>query len=119
MFDELEKSQSHLLLDQMERYFQRSHKGRERSSYIIPEPFFVHSDLTSAVQIADLLAYTISWGVRFGRMDSPARPELEDLADLVMKLRYCALRTINGQDSPWEIWSFTHIEDLRPRESEA
>ena len=64
VFDELEKSQSHLLIDQMHRYFADTAVGRRRSSRIIPEPFFVHSDLTTGVQIADLVAYVISWGFR-------------------------------------------------------
>ena len=54
VFDELEKSQSHLLIDQMHRYFEETAVGRHRASRIIPEPFFVHSDLTTGVQIADL-----------------------------------------------------------------
>ena len=61
VFDELEKSKSHLLIDQMHRYFEETAVGRHRASRIIPEPFFVHSDLTTGVQIADLLAYVISW----------------------------------------------------------
>ena len=46
VFDELEKSQSHLLTDQMRRYFADTVVGQQRSNRIIPEPFFVHSDLT-------------------------------------------------------------------------
>jgi len=46
VFDELDKSASHLLLDQMDKYFKRTAKGRYRAGLIIPEPFFVHSDLT-------------------------------------------------------------------------
>lgn len=57
VFDELEKSRCHLLVNQMEKYFLKTAKGRMRSSRVIPEPFFVHSDLTTAVQLADLVAY--------------------------------------------------------------
>ena len=46
VFDELEKSKSHLLIDQMHRYFANTAVGRRRADRIIPEPFFVHSDLT-------------------------------------------------------------------------
>ena len=67
VFDELEKSQSHILLEQMDRYFKSTANGRQRSNQIIPEPFFVHSDLTTGIQLADLIAYIISWGVRVGR----------------------------------------------------
>jgi hypothetical protein len=49
--DELEKSKSHILIGQAHRYFKDTHTGRHRSSRIIPEPFFVHSDLTTGIQI--------------------------------------------------------------------
>ena len=81
VFDELEKSQSHLLIDQMHRYFADTVVGQQRSSRIIPEPFFVHSDLTTGVQIADLVAYVISCGFRMARMNKPARPELSQLSN--------------------------------------
>ena len=73
VFDELEKSESHLLIDQMRRYFADTVVGQQRSNRIIPEPFFVHSDLTTGVQIADLVAYVISWGFRTPQMTKPAR----------------------------------------------
>ena len=112
VFDELEKSQSHLLIDQMHRYFEDTAVGQERSSRIIPEPFFVHSELTTGVQIADLVAYVISWGFRTSRMTKPERTELSNLSARVANLRYRAIR--NRMDNPvFEIWSFAHITDLR------
>lgn len=113
VFDELEKSQSHILVDQMEKYFLQTTPGRARSSHIIPEPFFVHSDLTTLVQVADLVAYIISWGVRVGQMKKPARPELNDLARQVCALRYRAFRE-RGTIENFSIWSFAVIDDLRP-----
>jgi hypothetical protein len=116
IFDELEKSRSRILLDQIGRYFQYTAKGRIRASRILPEPFFVHSDLTSLVQIADLIAYIIVWGVRFGQMNRPTRPEIEQFADAVMALRYKVQDpTIAGwQGVSPPIWSLTFIDDLRP-----
>ncbi len=49
VFDELEKSRCHVLNGQMEEYFQKTHNGRLRSARVIPEPLFVHSELTTAV----------------------------------------------------------------------
>ncbi len=115
VFDELEKSRCHLLVDQMEEYFLKTAKGRMRSSRIVPEPFFVHSDLTTAIQLADLVAYITSWGVRVSHMQEPARKELQSLADQVCQLRYKALRPINNQED-FVVWSFAVIDDLRPRE---
>jgi hypothetical protein len=115
VFDELERSQCHLLIDQMTQYFRETAKGIARSSLVIPEPFFVHSHLTTAIQIADIVAYLIAWGVRVGNMERPAREELSALAQQVCALRYQARREVNG-NSDFSIWSFAVLDDLRPRE---
>ncbi len=114
VFDELEKSSSHILLDQMHRYFRETATGRHRSSRIIPEPFFVHSELTTGIQLADLAAYIISWGVRSPRMNRPARQELDEHSRLVIQLRYISTREV-GANPAFRIWSFVVIEDLRAR----
>lgn len=114
VFDELEKSQSHVLIDQTHRYFKDSATGRLRSGLVIPEPFFVHSDLTTGIQIADLVAYIVSWGFRTSNMEKPARSELEPFVQQVASLRYKAVRERNGV-MDFGIWSFAHITDLRTR----
>ncbi len=73
VFDEIDKSASHVLLGQVGSYFIKTNQGRVRSRLIIPEPFFVHSDLTTLIQAADIIAYTISWGLRLKGMNSPKR----------------------------------------------
>jgi hypothetical protein len=105
VFDELEKTKSHLLLSQMTNYFIKTRKGQERSSRIIPEPFFVHSDLTSGIQAVDIIAYLISWCWKEPGQ-TPLRPELDSLASLAFKLRYMR------ETDP--VWSFTYIDDLMP-----
>ena len=110
VFDELERSQCHILIEQMSRYFRETATGKMRASRIIPEPFFVHSELTTAVQMADVAAYIVAWGVRVGGMDRPRREELSDLARLVCDLRYRTVR------DGFRVWSFAVIDDLRPRE---
>jgi hypothetical protein len=115
VFDELERIQSHLLIEQMNRYFQATWKGRTRASQIIPEPFFVHSELTTGVQIADLVAYILSWGFRLPGMMEPARAELKGLVDRVCQLRHRAIRERMGNPQ-FVIWSFALINDLRARE---
>ncbi|MCB9682128.1 MAG: DUF3800 domain-containing protein [Alphaproteobacteria bacterium] len=114
VFDELERSQCHLLVNQMRLYFLETATGRRRAGRVIPEPFFVHSDLTTLIQLADLLAYVVSWGVRVGPMTRPARPELATLAQAACDLRYRATRERDGQ--PFYVWSFAVIDDLRPRD---
>ncbi len=115
VFDELEKSQSHVLLSQMDRYFKFTAKGRQRSGQIVPEPFFVHSDLTTGIQLADLVAYIVSWGVRVSGMKQAARSEMNGLAEQVMRLRYRTAREVDGIPD-YTIWSFAVISDLRARE---
>jgi Protein of unknown function (DUF3800) len=115
VFDELEKTKSHILIDQAHRYFKDTATGRLRATLIVPEPFFVHSDLTTGVQIADLLAYCVSWGFRLPTMHQPARTELAPYSEQIARMRYRAVRSRFGLDD-WEIWSFAYITDLRTSE---
>jgi len=76
IFDEVGKNHSHLLLDQMEKYFKMTEKGRLRCNQVIPEPLFVQSDLSTGIRLADLIAYLVSWGYRIpGKMRATDRPE--------------------------------------------
>ncbi len=114
VFDELEKIQSHLLVSQMDSYFKRTIRGRQRAGRILPEPLFVHSDLTTGVQLADLVAYILSWGWRLRSMTRPARPELAGFAAQICQLRHRAVREVAGNPL-FTIWSFAFITDLRPQ----
>jgi hypothetical protein len=117
VFDELERSQSHLLADQMRRYFRETGKGRLRAARVIPEPIFVHSDLTTGIQLADLVAYLISWNVRVHSMVRPGRPELDVFGNAIEALRYRTTRhDQNGNE--FTSWSFAVIDDLRPRDEQ-
>ena len=115
VFDELERSQCHILIDQMSRYFRETQKGQARAALVIPEPFFVHSHLTTAVQVADIVAYLTVWGIRVGGMSRPSRSELDSLSAQVLDMRYQARRKVGG-DPDFAIWSFAIIEDLRPKD---
>ena len=104
VFDELDKSASHLVLSQMDRYFKSTLKGRTRSALIIPEPFFVHSDLTTGIQIVDFIAYILSWNFRAGKLDKACREELNTYLDLLKSMRYITSRQI-GDVQNHSIWS--------------
>jgi hypothetical protein len=110
VMDELDRSEAHLLVGQMSRYFTDTGVGKMRSSSIMPEPLFVHSDLTTGILIADIVAYVISWNVRLPNMKSPARDELNDLGAMVLGRRYRAMTR------PYKPWSFALIHDLRPKD---
>ena len=108
VFDELDKSESHILLTQMDKYFKCTVKGRSRSSLIIPEPFFVHSDLTTGIQVVDFVAYLLSWNFRVGNLNKPKREELNRFIEQVKLLRYRTTREI-GANRAHEIWSITVV----------
>ncbi len=88
IFDEQDPALSQRLMDQIHKYFRETDRGQQRAERMIPMPFFVHSDLTPAIQIADLVAYIVNWGLRLDRMPEPARTELKPFADRVFQLRY-------------------------------
>ncbi len=111
VFDEVGRHASQLLIGQMERYFLHTNTGRKRSGLIIPEPLFVHSDLTTMIQMADLVAYIVSWGVRLGGvrpMVKPKREELDALARKVLQLRYYSPSPGNSPGT-FDTWGFVVI----------
>jgi hypothetical protein len=116
VFDELERSKSHVLNGQMAAYFRSTLTGRVRSGRIVPEPFFVHSDLTTGIRIADLVAYLVAWNVRVGAMSARGRPELDELGKLVIQLRHRATVERPGYPDGFWVWSFAVIEDLRTKD---
>jgi hypothetical protein len=99
----------------MDRYFLHTLTGRIRSSRILPEPLFVHSELTTGVQLADLAAYVISWGFRTPALTADTREELKPFAERLAALRYLARREKLGNPN-FTIWSFAIIDDLRARD---
>ena len=115
VFDELEKAQCRILLNQMERYFADTVRGRIRSARIIPEPFFVHSDLTTAIQLTDIIAYSLNWGFRLDKMIKPTRKEMEEFGQLAFELRYVGKRVNDADGQIWPVYGITYLEDLRPR----
>jgi hypothetical protein len=113
-FDELEKAQSRILINQLERYFLDTEKGYRRSARIVPEPFFVHSDLTTAVQLADIMGYCLNWGVRLNRMTEATRPEIEPYGRMAFDMRYVG-KHVDEMLKEWPIYGIFYVEDLRPK----
>lgn len=115
IFDELEKANARIRLDQLSRYFLRTEKGRTRSSRIVPSAFFVHSDLTTIIQVTDLIAYTVNWAYRWpSGATKPIRADLEPFAARIRDLRFFI------GDAPDEsgngvrrLFGITYLDDLR------
>ncbi len=80
VMDEADKTADRRLVRRLEGYFTKTQTGRYRSSWIVPTPFFVSSDMTYPVQAADLTIYCVNWGFRLPArgMDAPARMEIAD-----------------------------------------
>lgn len=113
VFDELDRAQSHVLLHQMAAYFLGTETGMYRSSRIVPEPFFVHSDLTTGVFLADLVAYVLGWGWRLGSMTQPSRAELKPHADKLHEMQFHGEKPKSSGEGAWQLYGITCIDDLR------
>ena len=64
VMDESDKAIDRKFVSRMEAYFTRTATGRQRTHWIVPAPLFVSSDMTYAVQAADICLYAINWGFR-------------------------------------------------------
>ncbi len=78
VMDETEKTEDRRFVRRLERYFTLSRTGRHRSAWIVPSPFFVSSEMTYPIQVADLCMYCVNFGYRVPSkgMNAPTRPEI-------------------------------------------
>jgi hypothetical protein len=91
VMDEVEKTDDRRFVSRLEAYFRKTQTGRYRSSWIVPAPFFVSSEMTYPVQAADLAIYCINWGFRLPTrgMDAPVRREIaEDFGRWLAQLQF-------------------------------
>jgi hypothetical protein len=115
VFDELERSQCLRVIRRMEDYFLKTENGRIRSTRIIPEPFFVHSELTTGIQTADIVCYVLNWKYRFrAEMTALTRPELAPFLDKIRPLIYKRLADEEAGEA-FTMYGVTYLDDLRPR----
>lgn len=80
VMDETEKRADRQFMALLRRYFTRTQAGRYRSSWVVPAPLFVSSDLSYPVQAADVCIYCVNLGFRIEDrgMDAPVRREIAD-----------------------------------------
>lgn len=91
VLDETEKDQDRRFVRRLERYFKLTKTGRYRSARIVPTPFFVASDMTYPVQVADVCIYSINVGYRLPKsgMDAPVRGEVQqEFSPLLAALQF-------------------------------
>jgi hypothetical protein len=113
VFDELDKSLAHGLVQQMAAYFLGHPDGQYQSSRIVPEPFFVHSDLTTGVFLADLTAYILGWGWRLPKMPQPVRGELQPYASKLSDMEVHGQKPKADGTGVWYLHGITYLDDLR------
>jgi hypothetical protein len=78
VFDETDQSADKSFIRQIEQYFTKTANGRFRATSIVPVPMFVSSDLTKAIQAADICIYALNWGFRVPKgMDAEVRQEVQ------------------------------------------
>jgi hypothetical protein len=79
IMDQCEKKFDKKFKKQLHNYFKKTEIGKKQSEFIIPEPFFIESDINYFIQIADLIIYIINHGYRKAPfMNKPARKEIKD-----------------------------------------
>lgn len=91
VMDETDKSADRRFVSRLQRYFTSTRTGRYRSSAIVPVPLFVASDMTYAVQTADVCIYCLNCGFRLPRsgMNAPVRVEIaQEFAPWLGRLQY-------------------------------
>lgn len=64
VMDQTEKQNDKRFLKRLHDYYTKTFTGQQRTQWIVPEPFFVDSELAPGVQAADLCLYCINWGFR-------------------------------------------------------
>lgn len=81
VMDEVEKSADRKFVQRLQSYFTKTTVGRYRSHWMVPSPFFVASDMSYAVQAADICIYCVNWGYRRSEqgMDAQARNDITEL----------------------------------------
>lgn len=79
VMDEVDKTEDRRFVRRLEAYFRKTQRGRYRTQWIVPTPFFVASDLTYPVQVADVCVYCVNWGFRLPLrgMNAATRGEIE------------------------------------------
>ncbi len=115
VFDELDKAKAKHLVERMATYFLGTKTGRFRSSLIVPAPFFVHSELTTGVFLADLAAYVLGWGWRLASMPQASRNELKRFADKLHELQYRGQKRRRDGSGHWPLHGIAYLDDLRGR----
>lgn len=118
VLDETDRSDDIRYLRRMERYFAGSVKGRQRAKRIVPAPMFVSSDMSYAVQAADIAIYCINWGFRVLErgIDAEVRPEVVDVSAAPLRRLQYRTRRKREDGTLFESFSIFCVPELYKQE---
>jgi hypothetical protein len=90
IMDETDKNLDRKFVKRLESYFEKTTTGRNRASLIVPSPLFVSSDMSYAIQAADICLYCINWSYRLQSWgEHNIRKDIEEeFSPKVSKLRW-------------------------------
>lgn len=112
LMDEVEKSVDRRFVRRLEAYFTKTQTGRYRTTWIVPTPFFVSSDMAYPVQAADLCIYCVNWGFRLPSrgMDAETRVEIAEYFGLWLnQLQFRGEASRDG--STYEVYGIVYVPD--------
>jgi hypothetical protein len=112
----VDKAKAKHLIERMAAYFLGTQTGRFRSSLIVPAPFFVHSELTTGVFLADLAAYVLGWAWRLSGMRQPSRDELKPFAKKLHEMQFHGEKPKDDENGCWPLHGIAYLDDLRGRQ---
>ena len=69
VMDQTEVTDDSRFVRRLRDYYTKTHTGRMRTQWIVPEPLFVDSRMYPTIQAADLVIYCINWGYRLHNWD--------------------------------------------------
>jgi len=111
VMDETEKKGDLRFVRRLERYFKQTFTGQQRSSRIVPVPFFVSSDMLYPVQAADVIIYCINWGYKFPKVrNHPARLDIyTEFDSLLFQMQYH--HEICNEEGTFDVSGITYVPD--------
>ncbi|MEO8713397.1 MAG: DUF3800 domain-containing protein [Acetobacteraceae bacterium] len=112
VMDQSEKNLDTTFVKRMESYFTRTAVGRNRSHWIVPAPLFVSSDMSYAVQAADICLYCLNWGFRPSAWgdDLETRPEIAtEFGPKLARLQWEGYGSRDGRS--YRSWGIVYVSD--------
>lgn len=105
IMDQSERNFDKKFKRQLSNYFLKTRTGQKQAQWIVPEPFFIESDINYMVQIADLCIYAINAGFRCEKgLKEPVRTEIQERYEKTLQaLQYRKIDTRIIKGAPKQV----------------